>query len=244
MGQKRLLLATLLVTLLGSITLAQTGQKVALDAIRRGNQKYAKAQYELAIEECAGDTYAQSLYNIGVCYYELWSTEEATAYYRRAVLARKGRYPMALYALGVALIDSKRPLEAKEAFRQSITAADGKHATAHFMLGLLLIGEGGDEAAAASFKEAIALSKDRFPGSHNNLGVALARMGRLPEAKREFEIALRQADGELDEAADNLKLCRSLLALPAKAQVASLKTVETLTGLGNKLTERTNVQGH
>ncbi|CAN5568863.1 hypothetical protein BH20ACI3_BH20ACI3_03840 [soil metagenome] len=189
MGQKRLLLATLLVTLLGSITLAQTGQKVALDAIRRGNQKYAKAQYELAIEEyrrvppSAGDTYAQSLYNIGVCYYELWSTEEATAYYRRAVLARKGRYPMALYALGVALIDSKRPLEAKEAFRQSITAADGKHATAHFMLGLLLIGEGGDEAAAASFKETIALSKDRFPGSHNNLGVA--------EAKREFEIALR-----------------------------------------------------
>jgi Tfp pilus assembly protein PilF len=89
------------------------------------------------------------------------------------------------------------------------------------------MGEGDHEAAAASFREAIARSKDRFPASHNNLGVALARMGRVPEAKREFETALRQADGEFDEATHNLKLCRALLASPAKAQLASLKTVET-----------------
>ena len=94
------------------------------------------------------------------------------------------------------------------------------------MLGLLVMGEADHEAAAASFRSAIANSKDRFPASHNNLGVALARMGRLPEARREFETALRQADGDFNEATYNLKLCRSLLALNAKAQLASLKIVE------------------
>jgi len=69
------------------------------------------------------------------------------------------------------------------------------------MLGLLVMNEADHEAAAAFFKNAIAHSKKgRFPASHNNLGVALARMGRLPEARREFETALRQADGEFNEA--------------------------------------------
>jgi len=107
-------------TLLGSVSLAQTGRDEAQNAIRRGNEKYAKAEYQLAIEEyrrvplSAGETYAQSLYNIGVCYYELWRTDEAIIYYRRAVEARKGRYPMALYAIGVALTDFKRLSEAKK----------------------------------------------------------------------------------------------------------------------------------
>jgi len=106
MRQKELLLATLMMTLLGGVTLAQTSREDALDAIRRGNEKYAKSEYEPAIREyrrvplSAGESYATSLYNIGVCYYELWMTEEAIVYYRRAVEARKGRYPMALHALG------------------------------------------------------------------------------------------------------------------------------------------------
>jgi len=105
------------------------------------------------------------------------------------------------------------------------------------MLGLLAMREGDNEAAAAYFEEAIARSKDRFPASHNNLGVALARMGRLPQAYREFEAALRTADGEFSEARHNLKLCRSLLALSAKAQLASLKTFETTDSL-RKLADR------
>ena len=236
MRRKRLplaiLLATFLLTLLGSVALAQTGRALALDAILRGNERYAKAEYERAIEEyrrvplSAGETYAKSLYNIGVCYYELWSTGEAMVYYKKAVEARKGRYPMALHALGVALMDLKRLSEAKEAFRQSIATSGGKYAPSHYMLGLLVMAEGDDEAAATSFKEAIARARDRFPAGHNDLGVALARIGRLPEAKQAFETALRQADGEFEEATYNLKLCRSLLALPAKAQLESLKIVE------------------
>lgn len=233
MRQKRLVFATLVIILvgsLGSVTLAQTSGGAARDAIRRGNQEYAKAKYELAIEEYrrvplnAGETYAKSLYNIGVCYYELWNTEEAVAYYRRAVAANNGRYPVALHALGVALKDLGRLTEAKKAFERSIVTSNGSYAPAHYMLGLLAMGEADYEGAAFSFRQAIAHFKDRFPASHNNLGVALARMGRLPEAKREFEIALLQADGELSEATQNLKLCSSLLASSPKT-IAALKVI-------------------
>ncbi|MGI8732543.1 MAG: tetratricopeptide repeat protein [Pyrinomonadaceae bacterium] len=232
MRYRRLLLATLAVTFLASIAVAQTVRERSLDAIRRGNDKYAKAEYQLAIEEyrrvqpSSDETYAKALYNIGVCHYELWNTDEALVYYRKAIAARP-RYPMALHALGVALKDLKRLSEARGAFTESIVASSGGHAPAHYMLGMLAMSEGDHKAAAAFFKEAISRSRDRFPASHNNLGVALARMGRLREAQREFETALRYADGEFDVAIHNLNLCRFLLASSAKAQLASLKTVET-----------------
>jgi Flp pilus assembly protein TadD len=95
------------------------------------------------------------------------------------------------------------------------------------MLGLLSMSEGDYVAAATSFKEAIARSKAQFPASHNNLGVSLAKLGRLSEAEREFESAVKQSDGKFDEAAHNLKLCRALLASPEKPQLGLLKTVET-----------------
>src|SRR5687768_7683472 len=142
MSPKRLLLVILLATLSGSTIMAQTSQGDARVAITRGNERYARAEYESAVEEyrrvpqSAGEIYAQSLYNIGVCYYELWRTEDAIVFYRRAIEARKGRYPKALYALGVALKDLGRLPEAKEAYRRSIAASGGKYAAAHFMLGL------------------------------------------------------------------------------------------------------------
>ncbi|HEY6187289.1 MAG TPA: tetratricopeptide repeat protein [Pyrinomonadaceae bacterium] len=236
MRQKRLsLLAVLLVMFAcGVVVNAQTSREDAEQLIRRGNERYTRAEYTAAIEEYgrvpkgAGEIYAQSLYNIGVCYYELWRTEDAIRMYRLAIDARQGRYPKALYALGVALKDAGRASEAKEAFGQALLTSGGKHAMAHYMLGLLAMSEGDYKAAAALFKDAIDRFKDRFPASHNNLGVTLAHLGRLSEAEREFEIALRQADGEFDEAAHNLKLCRSLAT---KAQAASLKVVETSAGL-------------
>ncbi len=92
--------------------------------------------------------------------------------------------------------------------------------------------EGDDRAAVDLFRAANAHAKDRFPASHNNLGVLLARMGRLPEAEREFALALKQSDGKFDEAAYNLKLCRARLAAPATTtELAGLKLVETATGL-------------
>jgi tetratricopeptide (TPR) repeat protein len=200
---------------------------------------YARAEYEAAIREYGrvpvkvGKLYAQSLYNIGVCYYELRRTEEAIMMYRSAVEASRGRYPKALYALGVALEDSRQWPEAKEAYRQALVASGGNYreaqlAVAHYRLGMLAMREGNYEGANTLFREAIARSRRRFPASHNNLGVALARMGRLSMAEHEFEVALKQARGAFGEAAHNLGLCRAALAKGTKTQFASLKVVATI----------------
>jgi len=240
MRAKRLLLAVLLMSLSGGAgATGQESRSEARDRVRRGNEMYARADYEAAIREYrrvpdkSGEVYAQSLYNIGVCYYELSRTREAINMYRSAVEAsRSGRYPKALYALGVALEDSHRWPEAKEAYRQALVASGGKYAeaqlaVAHYRLGLLAMREGDYAGADTLFREAIARSRRRFPASHNNLGVALALAGRMSMAEQEFELALKGARGAFKEAADNLRLCRSALASGTKTQFASLKVVAT-----------------
>jgi tetratricopeptide (TPR) repeat protein len=239
MRAKKLLLAVLLLSLACVTTTGQESRASAREHIRRGNDLYARAEYAAAIEEYRrvadkdGEVYAQSLYNTGVCYYELWRTEEAIAIYRRAVEASVGRYPKALYALGVALEDSRRWPEAREAYRQALAAAGGDYreaqlAVGHYRLGLLALREGDDVGAATLFREAIARSRRRFPASHNNLGVALARAGHLELAEREFEAALRGSRGTFAEAAHNLRLCRAALSNGTKTESASLKMVATM----------------
>ena len=51
----------------------------------------------------------------------------------------------------------------------------------------------------------------------------LARAGRLAEAEREFEAAVRESDVPFEEAAGNLKLCRKLLSGQSKEGAAALK---------------------
>ena len=233
MFAKRLLSAVLLLSLAGGYAAGQGGRADARELVRRGNERYARAEYEAAIREYgrvpaeSGEAYAQSLYNLGVCYYELWRTEEAIVMYRRAVAAAAGgRYPKASYALGVALEDLNRLPEAKEAYRQAISASRGRHAPALFRTGLIAAREHDYETAATLFRRANARSENHFPNSHNNLGVMLALEGRLAEAVMEFELALRQAGGDFDEAAHNLSLCRTMLAGGAKTRLASLRIVE------------------
>lgn len=239
MRAKRLLLTVLLVSLSCVTATGQESRSQARDRVRRGNEMYARAEYEAAIREYrrvpdkSGEVYAQSLYNIGVCYYELRRTREAIIMYRSAVEASRGRYPKALYALGVALEDSSQWPEAKEAYRQALVASGGNYAeaqlaVAHYRLGLLAMREGDYEGADTLFREAIARSRRRFPASHNNLGVALALAGRLSMAEQEFELALKGARGAFGEAAHNLRLCRAALAKGTKTQFASLKVVETI----------------
>jgi len=236
--RKTIPFAILLVTLLASFTAGQSNPTDPGESIKRGNARHSKAEYLAAIEEYrrvppqAGKTYSQALYNIGVCYYELWRTEDAIVMYKKATAARAGRYPKALYALGVALEDLERQKEAKEAYRQAVAASgDRERGAAHFRLGLLLASENDYERAATHFSKAI--TRETTPGSHNNLGVMLALSGRLHEAEKEFEVALRQAGGAFAHAAHNLKLCRSLLRASAKDSLASLKVVTTTKTSGN-----------
>jgi tetratricopeptide (TPR) repeat protein len=236
--KKRLMLAGLLLMLYSTMAIAQAGWSNGQDAIKRGNQSYARGDYEAAIKEYKqvpqgqSEAFSQALYNMGVCYYELRRTEDAIVMYRRAVEARGGRYPKALYALGVALEISKRPGEAKAAYERAIATSGGKYteaqlAVAHYRLGLLAGREGDYEKAAALFREAINRSRERFPAGHNNLGVMLALSGRTAEAEREFETALRQATDGFDEAASNLRLCRAILTTETQTAYASMKVVDS-----------------
>jgi tetratricopeptide (TPR) repeat protein len=228
--------ATLVVMLTANFAAGQGSRLDPAESIKRGNAKYSNAEYLAAIGEYgqvpphAGETYSQAVYNIGVCYYELWRTEDAIEMYKKAVAVRSGRYPKALFAMGVALEDLHRQVEAKEAYRQATTVATGREAReAHFRLGLLLAAESDLEGAAAHFTEAIA--GKITPGSHNNLGVVLALKGRLREAEREFEVALRQSGGTFADATHNLNLCRSLIRASAQDSFASLRLVPTTDAL-------------
>ena len=107
------LFALLLICFLSTATVCLANDD-AREAIRRGNSKVAREQYEEAIkeyrrvQETSGELYATARYNIGVCNYELSRSDEAMAEYSAAIEARRGRYPKALYALGVVLEDLKR----------------------------------------------------------------------------------------------------------------------------------------
>ncbi|MBV9929256.1 MAG: tetratricopeptide repeat protein [Acidobacteria bacterium] len=225
------LLTALLFLLLFGATAA--AQERAREAIARGNEHYARGEYKLAIAEyervsrAEDEAYAQALYNVGVCRFELWQTEEAARSYRQAIEARGRSYPKASYALGVALEELRREPEARAAYEQ---AAKKGYALAHYKLGMLAARAGDGESAAGHFREAIKLSKDKFPAGHNDLGVVLARAGRLSEAEREFEAAVRQSDAPFEEAAQNLKLCRKLLAGQSKDGAAALKVANAADG--------------
>jgi tetratricopeptide (TPR) repeat protein len=186
--------------------------------IERGNKLYAQAKYELAIREYRrvgpGDrhVYAQAIYNVGVCSYELWRTDEAVALFKEAIELKRGEYPRASYALGVALEDLQKFPEAKEAYRKAIQTSQGEFSLPIYRLGVLLANEGDTEAAANCFREASKRRGEHAAASHNNLGVMLARMGQLLEAENEFAIAIRQSPYGFSDAEHNLKLCKSLRA--------------------------------
>jgi tetratricopeptide (TPR) repeat protein len=212
---KRFLLAFILATIWPmSVVKAQHDH----DLIKRGNELVAREQYSAAIREyervspTSGDDYARALYNIGVCYYELSQTDRAINLYSQAIAAANDSYPRASYALGVALEDQGRFAEAEAAYKKSIADSRGKLSPAQFRLGLLTLGRGDYTSAARLFREATKRSGEHRPSSHNNLGVVLASTGQLVQAEREFKIALQLTDGNMQIAAENLKLCRHLLA--------------------------------
>ena len=182
-------------------------------ALERGDAFVAQENYKAAIAEyskvSARDTaaYPRAIYNIGVCYYELWQTETAIDFYKRAIELKQGNYARASYALGIALEDQGRLMEAKEAYQQ----ARAGFAPAIYKLGLLEATAGEFRKAAKLFRDAASRKGQHVPASRNNLGVMLARLGFLKEAEKEFVIAVKESGNRLEDAAHNLKLCRALM---------------------------------
>ncbi|HET6979972.1 MAG TPA: tetratricopeptide repeat protein [Pyrinomonadaceae bacterium] len=201
-----------------AISLTATATNAQPAAFKRGDAFVARENYRAAIAEYntvsaqEGQWYARAVYNIGVCHYELWQTEEAIVFYQRAIELKQGNYPRASHALGIALDDLKRSTEARAAYEQALTASKRQFAPATYRLGLLAARAGDLEKAAALFKEAASIAGEHVPASHNNHGVMLARLGFLKEAEKEFDNALKTSNGRLADAAHNLSLCRSLSA--------------------------------
>ena len=196
--------------LLATIIFAATAVTLnAQSALKRGDAFVAQENYKAAIEEYSkvSTNDPRAIYNIGVCHYELWQTEEAITFYKRAIELKHGNYPRASYALGVALEDQGRLAEAKQAYEQ----ARNNFAPAIYKLGVLEARSGEFTKAADLFRDAASRKGKHVPASHNNLGVMLARLGLLKEAEKSFIVALKESDNRLDDAAHNLKLCRSLM---------------------------------
>ena len=223
------LTALVLLTLLVVPARLQAQRRDARESIDKGNRLVSRGSYEEALREYelvgpdSAKLYSIALYNIGVCYYELWHTTEAIGYYRRAIEQRNGSYPQASYALGVALEDEGKLLEAEAVYTQALRAARGDYPHAQFHLGLIAANTGDVELAAALFRKAVNRPGEHVISSHNNLGVMLARMRQLKEAEKEFAIAVRLSNGEFEDAAHNLDLCRRLLRGTGEADFASLR---------------------
>src|SRR5262245_65369101 len=103
-SSKRVLLAMAMISLIASVAFAQSIPADGRDLINRGNAKYQKAEYQAAIEiysqihASSGELYARALYNIGVCYYEMWRNDDAIEMYTKAIQASESGYPRASYA--------------------------------------------------------------------------------------------------------------------------------------------------
>lgn len=210
----RLLFATFIVVSTSGLINAQTSEAL----LKRGDALVAQAKYKAAIDEYsrvsspAGDSDARAIYNIGVCHYELWQTDEAISFYKRAIELKQGNYPRASYALGVAFEDQGKLVEAKQAYEQAIKASHNQFAPAIHKLGVMEAKAGEFTQAAKLFRDATSRDGQHRPASHNNLGVMLAQLGFLKEAEAEFVMALKHSDGTLNDAAHNLKLCRSMMS--------------------------------
>ena len=213
---KNLCFATIILLATAVLTSAQSTDSKSI--LRRGDALVAQENYKLAIEEYSKvstrdrDAYARATYNIGVCYYELWQTDDAIEFYKRAIDLKHGNYPKASYALGIALEDQGKTTEARKSYEQAVSASRGELARATYRIGLLEAKAGEFEKAAALFREAAARGGEHVPASHNNLGVMLARLGFLKEAEQQFVFALKASAGRYDDAEHNLNLCRSLTA--------------------------------
>lgn len=199
-----------------AISLTPSVINAQMSSLKRGNALVAQENYQAAIAEFSKvsprdrDSYARAIYNIGVCHYELWQTEEAIVFYKRAIELKQGNYPRASFALGIALDDQGRLTEARAAYEQALSASNRQFGPATYRLGLHEAQAGKFEKAAALFKEAASRAGKHVPASHNNYGVMLVLLGFPKEGEKEFDNALKASDGRLAEAAFNLNLCRSL----------------------------------
>jgi Tfp pilus assembly protein PilF len=179
-----------------------------------GRVDEAVARYRRALELSPG--YTPALNNLGTALRARGRAEEAVATYDSAIARGAGQTNPSLYLnRGNALMEQGRTAEAVEWFRRAL-AADPQSAHARDALANSLYDAGTDAlergafaAAESALREALAL-KPASAEMHNNLGIALASQGRIAEAVRAWEAALR-LNPNLTDARRNLQLASQKL---------------------------------
>lgn len=160
-------------------------------------------------EDATRNFRARIYFNIGVCLYRLKQNEKAVGEFEEAVRLAQNDYEKAFYALGMAQAELKNWREAEAAFLAAIRL-NKRNGEAWFDLAFVYLANNDYDSARNAFRKSIELKSVAAPIGHNNLGVILAVGGDLSSAIKEFEKALKQADGKFAVAERNLQFCKSL----------------------------------
>jgi tetratricopeptide (TPR) repeat protein len=151
----------------------------------------AAEQFRKAIDQKNGNYYAAQ-YNLGYALQQQGDTENAIKAYDAAIAQRDGVYPDAFYQKGLVLLGLKRDAEAAEALNRAIEQNNQKDADANQALGVAFARQEQFDKAEAAFLRAIEQRAGDFPEAHYNLGTLYQSVGRLPDAVKAYETALKQ----------------------------------------------------
>jgi tetratricopeptide (TPR) repeat protein len=185
-------------------------------------ENYQKALFYTKYDQASDNFLAKIHFNIGVCQYQSKRPKDAVAEFKKAVKLSKSTYQKAFYALGMAQIDLKNSEEAVSAFEQAVKLKEND-GEAWFDLAVALIAEKDFAAAEKALNKSIKYKSVAAPRAHNNLGVVFALKGDLDNAEKEFNTALRESNGELIEAHENLQSCKTHRQKFNKTSVANLQ---------------------
>ena len=193
-----------------SISSLREAEKTAMNgdfgsALSRLNTILKQAQ----LEQASPGFISRVQYDIGACEFRLELTTQAIGHLEDAIRLANGHYPKAFYALGMAEARLQNWPKARTAFLTTLRS-DKANGEAWFDLGVAYLGENNMENAEAAFRNAIKYGTCDASVGHNNIGVIRAMKGEIETAVAEFEKALKISNGDLAEARQNLKFCRTL----------------------------------
>jgi tetratricopeptide (TPR) repeat protein len=182
---------------------ARMHDSLATALLRLGRIAEATTRYREALRLDPGS--AEIRNNLGIALEQQGRLDEALAEFREALRARPGSARLHDNA-GFVLFRLNRHAEAESHLREAIRIDPGYGPAHAHLANLLHAGERLPEAVA-QYRRALTFPVNRTAAMHNDLGVALAGLGRLNEAIREFQEALRISP-DFEDARGNLRRAR------------------------------------
>lgn len=169
---------------------------------------FRKALAQAQIDRESDEVLSRIYFNIGVCLFQLGHPAEAVIEFHAAIRLDP-RYERAYYSLGMAELEVSNLTGAEDALQQALRL-NNRNAEAWFDLAFVHIAKKDYDSAMSAFENAVKYRTIDAAISHNNIGVIAAMRGKIDEAERAFELALKASEGRLNEAAANLAACRAM----------------------------------